>query len=380
MTAAALFALACAAIPALLGLWNLFLYRRLPPPQAGRHTPVSVLIPARNEERRIEGALRSVLANQEVEFEILVLDDGSDDATAAIVASVMREDDRIRLLEGEPLPAGWSGKQHACHLLGQAARHPLLLFLDADVRLSPDALARLVPVMGESDAALVSGLPRQVVGSPFERLVIPQLHLILLGFLPICFMRLFRWSAFAAGCGQLILVRRDAYLAADGHRAIRASRHDGIALPRVIREHGYMTDLRDLTDVSRCRMYEGTVEVWEGFAKNATEGMARPIALPVWTALLFGGQVLPFALLAWGALFGLDDAAWTYASCAAGLAAAFRVLLALRFRQSWTGVLLHPLGVLIVLAIQWWAFACHLTGRPIRWRGRDYSTRVRQAG
>lgn len=377
MTAVSLFALVCASVPALLGLCNLFLYRRLPPPDAGSRTPVSVLIPARNEERRIEGALRSVLASQEVEFEILVLDDGSEDATAAVVGEVARQDGRVQLLEGDLLPPGWSGKQYACHVLGRAAQHPLLLFLDADVRLSPDALARLVSAMRETDHALVSGLPRQIALSVIERLVVPQIHLILLGFLPICFMRMFRWSAFAAGCGQLMLVRRDAYLAADGHRAIRHSRHDGIALPRTIRKHGYMTDLRDLTGVARCRMYEGAAQVWEGFAKNATEGMARPIALPVWTALLFGGQVLPFVLLAWGVLFGLDDMAWVYVGSAVGLTAAFRVLLALRFRQSATGVLLHPIGVLLVLAIQWWAFACGLAGRPISWRGRDYATEPR---
>lgn len=377
MTTASLFALVCAAVPALLGLWNLFLYRRLPPPRAGLRVAVSVLIPARNEERRIEEALRSVLANEGVEFEVLVLDDGSEDATAAVVGEVARADGRVRLLEGGPLPSGWSGKQHACHVLGRAARHPLLLFLDADVRLSPDALARLVSAMRETDDALVSGLPRQIASSPVERLVVPQMHLILLGFLPIRFMRLFRWSAFAAGCGQLMLVRRDAYLAADGHRAIRHSRHDGITLPRVLRKHGYMTDIRDLTDVARCRMYEGAAEVWDGFVKNATEGMARPIALPVWTALLFGGQVLPFVLLAWGVLFGLDGEAWAYAGTAVGLTAAFRMLLALRFRQSITGVLLHPLGVLVVLAIQWWAFACSLAGRPTSWRGRDYAPQAR---
>src|SRR5262249_2659067 len=123
---------------ALLYLANLLVYRRAPAPPPERAPVVSVLIPARNEERSITAAVESALASQGVTVEVVVLDDQSEDTTAAQVAEIARRDDRVRLLPAPPLPEGWCGKQHACHVLVGAARYPLLAFLDADVRLAPD--------------------------------------------------------------------------------------------------------------------------------------------------------------------------------------------------------------------------------------------------
>ena len=192
---------------------------------------MSVLIPARNEERSIRAALNSVLATHGVHFELIVLDDHSEDRTGAIVREVASQDDRVRLIESAPLPDAWCGKQFACHQLAQVAKHELLLFLDADVRMEPDGIARLIASMEQTPADLVSGVPRQETGSLAERLVIPLIHFLLLGYLPLAAMRTFRHPAWAAGCGQLILVRRSAYDRACGHAAIRHSLHDGIALP-----------------------------------------------------------------------------------------------------------------------------------------------------
>src|SRR5205807_74198 len=123
----------------------------------------------------------------------------------------------------------------------------------------------------KSGAALVSGIPRQETGTFFERLLIPLIHFILLGFLPMKRMRSTRKPAYAAGCGQLFLARRMAYDAMGGHAIIRSSLHDGLTLPRAFRRAGFQTDLCDATDLATCRMYCGAGEVWHGLAKNATE-------------------------------------------------------------------------------------------------------------
>ena len=142
-----------------------------------------MLIPARNEQANIAEAVRCVLANQDVEIELLVLDDGSTDETAAILAAI--DDPRLGVLAGAPLPAGWSGKQYACARLGDASSHPLLVFVDADVRLTPDALARMAGHMQRHpELALASGFPLQITGSWSERLLLPLIHLILLGYRP----------------------------------------------------------------------------------------------------------------------------------------------------------------------------------------------------
>lgn len=372
LDALALASAGLAVIPVLLAAVNLLAYR--PPPAATERSPaVSVLIPARNEAANIEAAVRAALASSGVEIEVIVLDDASTDRTAEIVEALATEDPRVRLERAPPLPAGWSGKQHACHVLAGLAAHDLLVFVDADVRLAEDAVARMAGFVETRGIGLASGFPREVTGGFAEHLVIPIIHFLLLGYLPVPFGRWLRGTGFGAGCGQLFIARRADYETAGGHAAIKASLHDGIKLPRAFRRAGVMTDLFDATDIAACRMYRGAAEVWAGFSKNATEGMATPVALPVWTILLFGGQVLPFVLLLAGMFAGvLGPDVLLLVGFAAALTIAVRLVFAARFRQSVLGAVLHPVGVLIVLAIQWAALARALRGGTTRWRDRDY--------
>lgn len=360
-----------ALLPLGQGIVNLSLYRR-PTAAPPLGTAVSILIPARNEEAGIAAAVDAALLSRGVEVEVVVLDDHSTDRTADIVRSIAARDPRVRLEPAPPLPPGWSGKQHACQALAGLARHPVLLFQDADVRLSPAAARLTSGALLSGGDSLVSGFPREETGTLAEALVIPLIHFLLLGYLPMAGMRRSTAPRFGAACGQLIAVRKDAYLAAGGHAAIAASLHDGVTLPRAFRRAGQGTDLFDATGLARCRMYRGWRELWSGFSKNATEGMATPAALPVWTLLLFGGHVLPWMLLGWAALHRLPVAAVVLAGLAAVAGVIFRLLLAVRFRQSVVGALLHPVGILIMLAIQWSALLRARHGKPSEWRGRAY--------
>ncbi len=356
-------ALGLAALPLVVAIGNL---RRLRTPLAATTRPaVSVLIPARDEAGNIADAVGCVLVSVDVELELLVLDDGSTDATPEILAAIA--DPRMRVVAGSgALPAGWSGKQHACARLGAEARHPLLVFVDADVRLAPDAVSRMAGYMqANPDVALASGVPRQITGSWSERLLLPLIHLLLFGYRPQVFDVGQVDPRFAAGCGQLFIARRDGYRAMGGHGAIRASLHDGLTLPRAFRRHGLATGLFDATAIATCRMYGNRRDLWEGLSKNATEGMASRRALPVWTVLLGGGHVLPAALM----LLAPSLPALAAVLCNVAL----RALLAHRFRQSLRGATAHPAGVLTLLGLQWMALARARSGRPATWRGRSYA-------
>jgi hypothetical protein len=366
----ALIALIFAAIPCGLFLLNRFHYRPLAKRTPGNAESISVLIPARDEERNIRATLEAVLASQGVAFEVIVLDDHSTDGTANLVSELATYDARVRLEAAPSLPAGWCGKQHACHVLARLARHPLLVFIDADVRLAPDALARLGSFMSGSGVALASGVPRQELGSFSERLLLPLIHFILLGFLPMRAMRRTRWPVLSAGCGQLFIARRAAYEKCGGHALLRDSLHDGLKLPRVFRQAGFPTDLFDATDIATCRMYQTNAETWRGLGKNATEGLAAPGAILPMTALLFGGQVLPLALCACAPL--LSTRGLTEALAATVCAFLPRLVATAWFRQSPGSAWLHPLGVLALLAIQWHALGRHLLGRSAEWKGRSY--------
>lgn len=367
--------LVLAVIPALLTLANLRLFQPPPRPPADAPPPqVSVLVPARNEEQAIGRLLADVLASRDVELELVILDDASEDATASLVAAAAQRDPRVRLVTGRPLPAGWCGKQHACWQLAQAARHDTWVFLDVDVAPRPDCLARAVAFLDASGAALVSGFPRQLTGSLLEWLLLPLIHFVLVGYLPIARSRQVNAPSLAAGCGQLFVTRRGDYERAGGHAAISASLHDGVKLPRAYRRAGLVTDIFDATAIATCRMYATSRAVWRGLSKNATEGIGSPATILPFTLLLAGGQVLPIVLAAQGLATGF--AGWpaggpAVALIAAALAYLPRILDAIRFRQSLTSAVFHPVGIAVFLAIQWIALARKALGLKTSWRGRS---------
>jgi hypothetical protein len=380
MSAIIALAFCCAIVPAVLWVWNMLLYRE---PGSGSCAEmghcvlpdaISVLIPARNEERVIAASLASLLASRGVAIEIIVLDDGSTDRTAEIVRAFALQDARVRLRSSPPLPGGWNGKQHACYALAKEARSNILCFLDADVRLAPDALVSMSAFLVRSGSDLVSGFPRQETETPLEWLLLPLIHFVLLSYLPLAGMRALGIPGFAAGCGQFLMVRRDAYVKSGGHSQIRTTMHDGLLLPQLFRRHGLRTDIADLTHLATCRMYHNAAEVWRGLAKNATEGMATPSRILPFTLLLFCGQVLPLLLA-----LSLAFAPASYGTHArtlilAALAASFvpRLLSVWKYRQSLLSALLHPLGVTLLLVLQWYALLRKLAGQQVTWKERAY--------
>ena len=223
---------------------------------------------------------------------------------------------------------------------------------------------------------LRSGFPRQRAQTFLERLLIPLIHFILLGYCPLWLMRRSRSPAFGAGCGQLMIARRADYFRAGGHAAIRGSLHDGLTLPRAFRLVGLATDIFDATDIAECRMYGSASQVWAGLLKNAGEGLASPAGVVPWTLILVAGQIGPpilaAVLVARHRFDGPNAIALGVCILAWLLAVAMRVAAAAHFRQPWSSVFLHPLAIALLLIIQWQSVGLRLLRRPMRWRGRAY--------
>lgn len=367
----ALTGLVFAAIPAAMFVQNLrqFLPPLRPRDPASVLPPVSLLIPARDEEAAIAAAIQTGLGSRDVDLEVVVLDDHSTDQTAAIVTAWAEKDRRVRLIAGRELPAGWNGKQFACFQLAQSAQHDRLVFVDADVRLEPDALARLIAHQDATGAHLLSAFPHQVTGTWLEQWLIPMMHFILLGFLPITRMRQSRNPAYAAGCGQLFVTAKADYRAAGTHETIRGSRHDGLKLPAAYRRAGLATDIVDGTPIASCRMYRGAGQVVRGLLKNASEGIASPRLIVPFSVMLLGGTLLPWVTLI-GSLLNRSLAAFLVSLVALALAHLPRALAARRFRQSWLGAVCHTPAVMSFVTLQWVALFNSLSGRQVAWRGR----------
>lgn len=325
--------------------------------QAG---PLWRFIPVRNEAERIEACLDAALASEGVDFEVIVMNDHSTDATADLVRARAERDPRLRLATAPPLPAGWTGKPHACLSLSRLTDRPLLLFIDADVRLAPDAAWRLAPL---PDVALVSGVPRQLVRGLLQAALVPMINVLIFGYAPGFLLKKRPcWPAATVACGQMIMVRAADYHRLGGHSVVAASMHEGLKLARHFRQNGLATDFVQAADLATCQMYDGWRETWRGFGKNATEGMATLRALPIWTLLLGGGIVLPWIALAFS-----PNAMWGGLVCAQILA---RIVQKRACREPWLAVILFVPGVVLCLVLQWQALL--RSGRAVSWRGRRY--------
>ncbi len=357
-------------------LRNLIDLPRMPDSSLPTGPFVSVLVPARNEALNIERCVRSLLRQKYSPFEILVLDDGSTDATAELLRQLLMEfRGQLRVVQGEPLPEGWHGKAWACSQLGHQAKGELLLFTDADTWHEPDALRRTVGAMEASGADMLSLMPRQELVSFWEKLVVPLIHVILMCYLPLRLVRTSRKAAFCFANGQFIFFRREFYDRINGHASVRNALVEDVWLCKSVKKAGGRVVAFNGTDVVSCRMYRSFREIWEGFSKNLFA------ALGYSTTGLFALIMLITALyLAPGAFFCHSLLAGEFTVSLFWLpltqlliALLCRLLIALLFRQSFAMVFLHPLSQLVLLAIACNSFYSIKFGKGASWKGRNYN-------
>lgn len=346
-----------AAAVAALVAFNVLLWPRVRPAAAVEMEPVSVLIPARNEEKNLPACLEAALAQPGV-AEVLVYDDHSIDGTAAAVARYARRDPRVRYLAPEPLPSGWRGKTFACQRLAQQASSPWLLFLDADARLAPQALGGVLAEAQRRGVTLLAAWPGLDMGSFAEKLLMPMLNFVVLTLYPAPLaIRRPGDASLGLAHGALMLARKDAYERVGGHAAVRAELFEDTLLARQWRRRGERSLCLDGQHVVRTRMYASFGEIRRGFEKNFYPAFRS--AASFWTFLAFHAVFLlgPFLAGVWPA---------------AGCVLAARLLLALRFGHSLWSILFHPVAECVLLVVglsSWWHFR---HGPGVEWKGRRY--------
>ncbi|HEY7614037.1 MAG TPA: glycosyltransferase family 2 protein [Gemmatimonadales bacterium] len=337
---------------------------------------VSVIIPARNESTTIETVVRSVLASTYQSLELLVVDDRSTDDTAAIVERLIGSDTRVRLVRGAPLPAGWYGKPWACLQGYRAAKGELLLFTDADTRHQPELLARSLGALLAEGADLLTVAPRQRCVTFWERVVMPQIWLLLaLRYHPARVNRARRERDVIAN-GQFILLPRASYEAIGTHEVVRGEVAEDLALAQACHRAGMRVRFVFAERWMETRMYRSLREMVEGWSKNMYLGGRRSFPgepllqalVPVMLLASFAFWLLPPTALILTGGRGLLGAA---AATASGLSAVFWSLISVGMRiPPWYG-LLYPLGALTAFGIG--ARSAWRGGRRVEWRGRAYT-------
>lgn len=370
-----------------IGLIAFVLRVREPPPlpsaggvSGGPRPLVSVVVPARNEAHNIGACVGSLVASTYAEFEVIVVDDRSEDGTGAAARAVPAgRASRVEVLDGAPLPEGWFGKQWACWQGARAARGELLLFTDADTVHGPALLERTVAGVLETRADALTVIGRQIMGSFWERLVLPQIFTLLaLRYPGMAEWPLPQWKwRSAIANGQYLLFQRAAYDALGGHEAVRYEAAEDLRLAQRLVRAGARLVVRTAYEDFGTRMYRGLRELVGGWSKNMIQAGLQtiPPALRPYApfTMFLSGVVLwllpPAALLA--ALAGLGGP-WLLAWSAAVtlVLMLFWTLIGLKFEApAWVGPL-YPLGALVghyILLKSW------LGRGRVRWKGRSYA-------
>ncbi|MBF6589877.1 MAG: glycosyltransferase [Ktedonobacterales bacterium] len=338
---------------------------------------VSIVVPARNEAANLPTLLRSLMALDYRDYEIIVVDDDSTDATGQIATDFARESaGRVRVVRGSGPASGWTGKNYACHLGAQAATGAWLLFTDADTEHAPASLRLAMGAALAAGASALSLFTRQRCLTFWERLLLPFAYQqYFVGVRP---RALARPGQPALANGQYFLIARQAYAVVGGHGAVAASITDDVALAGVLKRGGYPPLVRRGEALVRVRMYDSFGALAEGFTKNSFQFLREQRA--------GGALVVLSTACAVGVVPALTGALLSGARL--GIAGALAALvLQITLLAPWErafGVplryaLLAPVAALTFTGIALSSALHALTRRPVRWKGRGYSATARAA-
>lgn len=338
------------------------------PPAWPAHPRVSVIVAARDEERHIGAAVASLLLQAYPNFELIVVDDRSSDATAIILDDISRQHGRLSVIHVQHLPTGWLGKNHALHLGAERATGELLLFADADVMLETQALSRAVRLAQIERADHVAVAPE---------LALPTwpLALVVNYFMMWFLLWLRPWKAADPssrafiGIGAFNLVRADAYRDVGGMARIALRPDDDIMLGKLLKSSGYRQVLASGEREVSVEWYRTLGELARGFRKNAYAGLQYSMALAIGAVvgnLLLG--VWPFVAI-W--LTGGTEQI-LYGTAAIGQMAAYAGPAIKQRTRPWLAIL-YPAAALIFVTILAAAVLRTLRRKGIEWRGTYYS-------
>lgn len=336
---------------------------------------ISILIPARDEEKNIGRCLRSLVKQDYQNVEILVLDDNSDDNTGSIVNEWSKKDKRIKLIIGRPLIRGWKGKSYACHQLSVRAKGKYLIFTDADTLHFPDSISSSLAALCINKLDALSVFPRQIMVTTHERMAVIFINLAVLALMSIAFIRKTRSPKLCIANGQFMLFKRKVYDSIGGHRNIKKDIVEDVAISKQVKKCGFKFMIFDGRRNIHCRMYDGFNEVVRGFSKFIFAAMNYSIfklaAVIVMVIVLFLAPVvfLPLGLYLenWPLMIDIN------LTVQVSIIIIIRVAMTFRFKSRIIDIILHPLSMFYIAGLAMNSVYQARFGKGIYWKDRFYA-------
>lgn len=219
---------------------------------------ISILIPARNEEKNIERCVKSILNQSIKNFELIVLNDDSEDKTLDILKEIQKEDSRLIVIDNKTLRNGWLGKTNACQILYENSRGDILVFVDADTFHKEKAISKAISFLIKRNLDFISVFPQEIVVSFFEKIIIPFMNFSLMSFYP--------FIPFANG--QFTVYKRYVLETIGGFEKIKDEVLDDIKMANLLRKYKFKTKVLSGKDITFCRMYYDSKSLFMGFIKS----------------------------------------------------------------------------------------------------------------
>lgn len=321
---------------------------------------VSILIPARNEADNILTLLQSIHQQDYPYYDVTILDDGSTDDTYAVCLKFAQANPKFKVIKGAKLPAGWIGKNFACHQLAKQADGEYLLFLDADEHIHPGLINSAVHRMNLNKLGLLSLFTNQQMVTIGEKLVVPLMHFILLNLLPIRLISIVKAPSVAAASGQFMLFDAAIYNQNQWHKAVKEKVVEDVEIMRLIKANAYNGEALLANNMINCRMYKSYNEAINGFSKNFLAAFNYSIfGFLVYLTLVIIFPLILFTTLNLPLILFMS-----------GLIILTRIMISLASGQNALhNVLLHPLQMFNLLVIAMLSIQKHLTKTTV-WKGR----------
>jgi len=333
---------------------------------------ISVCIPARNEERSIKNCVESLLNQNYPNFEVIVVDDNSNDNTAKIVCSMTEQYPNLIFVAGEQLASGWTGKPYALHQAYQRSRGQYLLFTDADLTYQSHALKTAIHTMICKDLDLLTLMPAAVFGSFWERVVQP----VIFGFIAALtnFRKVNSESHQSAmGFGAFLLFKKEAYQKIGGHLSVANEVLEDIMIAKKAKLNGLSILVADGKNLFSIRMYHSMKEIWMGWRKNIFLAMKSSIfRASYYMVMVLCFLLTPYIVVMCNLWVGAGSV-WVGISLL-GLALSLATGLGLchELGLERKNVFLFPLGAIVMVVIMFSSMVQTLLLRRTEWRGRIY--------
>lgn len=361
------------------------------PPGGGTWPLVSIIVPVRNEERNLPRLLPSLLSQRYPNYEVVVVNDQSTDATPRILAEWVAKDERLKVTQGVELPReeGWHGKPHAMYQGAKVAQGEWLLFTDADTKHSELSVSSSMAYALRHRVDLLTIAPCPELGTPSEKLLMPVAFMGIGTFFPAVKVNDPN-SRVAIANGQYIFIRRDVYDAVGGIERVKDKIAEDLEFGKLVKSEGYRLYLADGQHLMTVRMYTNLRELWEGWGKNTVLSFREnPVVGVLGVPSIVLSPTLPLLWLRWARRSwrtadrtGMPGdelaAAWVSALAVMGTLVPFiyrrRVDRTLGLGIGWT--LTQPIGTVVFGLILLNSFLRLITGRGVTWKGRTYASRA----